>query len=146
MRFLFVCTGNICRSPFAEAAARRLAGVEAASAGTIAVTGATASPTGVTVAAELGVDMASHRANDLTPQLIAGADVVYGMSQEHVAAVLALDPGAHVELLDPDGADIPDPYGGDRTEYRASYALIQRALERRLAEGSNGPGETPPDP
>jgi len=136
MRILFVCTGNICRSPFAEAAARQLTGDEVASAGTIAITGAPASRTGIAVAAELGVDMTSHRAGDLTPSLIASADLIFGMAEEHVAAVLAIDPGAHVELLDPDRAAVPDPYGGGRAEYRASYALIQRALKRRLTEGA----------
>lgn len=134
MRVLFVCTGNICRSPFAEAAARQWDGVEAASAGTAAITGAPASATGIAVAAELGVDMTAHRADDLTPKLIEGADVIYGMTDEHVAAVMVLDPSARVELLDPNGTGIPDPYGGNRADYLASYRLIQEALGRRLGK------------
>lgn len=135
MRILFVCTGNICRSPFAEAAAHQMADVDVSSAGTVAVSGGPASRTGIAVAAEMGVDMTAHRASPLTRGLIADADIVYCMEEEHVVGVLAIDQGARVELLDPEGGSIPDPYGGDRTDYLASYALIQQALGRRLAEG-----------
>lgn len=143
MRVLFVCSGNICRSPFAEALARDLsdrADVEFASAGTIAMNGNRASATGITVAAELGVDLTAHRATHLTPQILADSDLVYAMEEEHIASVLAVDPGANVELLSPHGEPIPDPYGGDRGEYRGSYSLIRDALEERLAEGPNGSG------
>ncbi len=139
MRVLFVCSGNICRSPFAEALARRLndrADVEFASAGTIALTGNSASVTGREVAAELGIDMGTHRATHLTAEVLAASDFVYAMEEEHHAAVLALDPGARVELLSPEGEPMPDPYGGDHEEYAASYSLIQDAIVRRLSEGN----------
>ena len=138
-RWLFVCSGNICRSPFAEVAARHLSAdvrLEFQSAGTIAVQGNPATRGGVGAAADLGVDLADHRATYLTPAVIAGADRVLVMEAEHLAAVHRLDPDAHVELLDPDGLPIPDPYGGDHAEYTASYRLILDALRSRLGEGA----------
>lgn len=143
MRILFVCSGNICRSPFAEALARDMDGradVEYASAGTIALSGNPAAATGIAVAADLGVDMTSHSATHLTAEVLADSDLIYAMEEEHVAIVVALDPGARVELLSPEGAPLPDPYGGDRLEYLASYALITEALEHRLSKGANRPG------
>jgi protein-tyrosine-phosphatase len=139
VRILFVCSGNICRSPFAEVLARDLqADVEFASAGTIALSGNPASATGITVAAELGVDLTGHRATHLTSRVLADSNLVYAMEEEHIASVLALDPGARVELLSPEGAPMPDPYGGDRIEYLASYSLIAEAITQRFIEA--GPG------
>lgn len=137
MRVLFVCSGNICRSPFAEALARDLSDqtdIEFASAGTIALRGNPASATGIAVAAELGTDMRDHRATHLTTEVLDGVDLVYAMEEEHIAAVLALDPGARVELLSADGDAMPDPYGGDYGEYLTSYSLIAEALRQRFAE------------
>jgi protein-tyrosine phosphatase len=142
VRILFVCSGNICRSPFAEALARDLTDqpdVEFASAGTIALNGNAVSATGIAVAAELGTDMTSHRATHLTAEVIETADLVYAMEEEHIASVLALDPGARVELLSAHGEPIPDPYGGDHGEYLASYELIRDALTERLAGGLEAP-------
>ncbi|MBT8164804.1 MAG: low molecular weight phosphotyrosine protein phosphatase [Acidimicrobiia bacterium] len=143
MRILFLCSGNICRSPFAEVLARQLNDrndLEFASAGTIALSGNPASATGIAVAAELGVDMSDHRATHLTAEVLAATDLVYAMEEEHVASVLALDPGARVELLSRNGEPMPDPYGGDRIEYLASYSLIAVALEDRLTDGDERPG------
>ena len=137
VRVLFVCSGNICRSPFAEALARDLnarTDVEFASAGTIAVSGNPASAPGIAVAAELGIDLAGHRASHLTTEVLAGSDLVYAMEEEHIASVLALDPGARVELLSLEGAPMPDPYGGDRTAYLASYSLIADAIRQRFTD------------
>ncbi len=137
MRLLFVCSGNICRSPFAEVLARDLTGrgdVEFSSAGTFAIDGDPATATGVAVAGELGLDMRGHRATRLNAAVLRGSDLVYGMEQEHVIAAKAIDPGARLELLSPDGAAIPDPYGGDRDDYRNCYALIREALAVRIED------------
>ena len=86
------------------------------------------------MAAELGVDLTDHRATHLTPAVLAGSDLVYAMEEEHIASVLALDPGARVELLSLEGAPMPDPYGGDRIEYAASYSLITEAVRQRFTD------------
>jgi len=137
MRVVFVCTGNICRSPFAEYLARQLSNGEAltfTSAGTFARPGNPASSRGTAVAAELGVDLALHGANPLTGEVVAAADLLFAMEDEHLTAVLELDPGARVELLRPDGEAVPDPYGEDRQTYLDIYALIDTAVRQRLAE------------
>ena len=135
MRVLFVCSGNICRSPFAEFLARdlyRRDDVEFFSAGTIAIDGNPATATGVAAAAELGLDMSEHRATHLTAEVLDGCDLVYGMEHEHVVAANAIDRRARVEVLSPDDAAIPDPYGGDRDDYRNCYALIRETLTLRI--------------
>ena len=141
MRIVFVCTGNICRSPYAEYLARDLTGspdLEFASAGTIARAGTPAFEGGLAVAAELGIDLTPHRATHLTSEVVAQADIIYGMEDEHVEAVLQLAPNARVELLRPDAGGIPDPYGEDRQAYLEIYELIETALLRRLEELNSG--------
>ena len=82
MHLLFVCTGNTCRSPLAEVIARRqiaerqLPDVTVGSAGTSAWPDAPASDGALLVALEHGMDLGEHRARVLSPELVAGADVV----------------------------------------------------------------------
>ena len=137
VKILFVCTGNICRSPLAEVMARRLSpgrGITFVSAGTYAIAGDPASRTGAAAAARIGLDLSGHRARPLTSSLVADAEHIFGMEQEHVDAVRALDASAPVELLLPDGSGVPDPYGADVPVYLHIYDMIRRGLEARLAD------------
>lgn len=100
---LFVCTGNLCRSPMAEALfqSRLMEGYpELAvctwvhSAGTSAIEGNPATSTAVQAMDLWGIDLEPHRAAELTPGLLLKADVVLAMAREHLLNIGRLDPQA----------------------------------------------------
>lgn len=96
LTILTVCTGNLCRSPFAEAALR--AGLSpsfsVASAGTFAVDGDPAPQQAIDVATARGLDLSTHRARYLTSPLVVGADLVLAMGREHRRAAVEHSPAA----------------------------------------------------
>lgn len=147
LSILFVCTGNTCRSPMAATLAEALLrerigaedlghfGFEVASAGVFAGVGAPASAHAVELLAAEGLDLSAHRSSPALPARIRDADRVYCLTASHRDALLGNLPpgaGAHVELLDPEGRDIPDPIGGDLDVYRACADRIRTALEERV--------------
>jgi protein-tyrosine phosphatase len=93
-RILTVCTGNVCRSPMAEAWLRAgLPAVQVVSAGTGALVGAPMEPIGVEIVRQLGADASNHRARQLSPVLLDGAGLVLTLSRAHSAEILELSPG-----------------------------------------------------
>ena len=147
MHILFVCTGNTCRSPTAEALLRRaladrgVSGVTVGSAGTGAWDGSAASEGAYLVGLEHGVDLSSHRARLLTRDLIRSADLILTMSAQQRARVEAMGAGdkAH-ELTGYAGVagDVNDPYGSDLDAYRRTYAELQRLTEAVVARVTAG--------
>ena len=132
-RILFVCTGNTCRSPMAEAIFKdRMPAfwrgqVEALSAGTSAWDGEPASRYAVEVLAEKGIDLSSHRSRMLTGEMVRSSDLIVAMESKHRDAVLRLDPSASSKVLllgsldeHRDDADIEDPIGSGRDRYEAT--------------------------
>jgi Protein-tyrosine-phosphatase len=101
---LFVCTGNICRSPIAEGLFRRLLGnrkeIEVASAGVHAVHGQPPSLYAVQVCEEEGVDISGLRSQPLTAALIDRATHIFAMTGAHLETIQMLFPqGAEKSFL-----------------------------------------------
>lgn len=131
----FVCSGNICRSPMAEAFARAEAGghLDCAGAGIEAVPGSMATPQARLVMAEVGSPIDGHEASTLASLIARRPDLIYVMTERHRTAVEAALGGLRckVELLRPDGADIADPYGHGLEVYRTTRDRIREAVRLR---------------
>ena len=139
--YLFVCTGNTCRSPMAEALFRKFLserlecteeelvdrGYIVISAGLAAANGLPASPEAVDVVRERGANLSGHVSQPLTDQLLDQADHIYAMTRGHLASIKASRPDVadRVELLVRDGSDIPDPISAGR----AAYLECERQIE-----------------
>ena len=97
MKVLFVCTGNICRSPVAERMLQQRGSqhgldLVVSSAGTRALNGMDMHPESVRVLQERGIDPKGFTSRLLTPKLTADADLILGLSREHRAAARQLAP------------------------------------------------------
>ncbi|MCA1807866.1 MAG: low molecular weight protein arginine phosphatase [Kiritimatiellia bacterium] len=137
-RLIFICTGNLCRSPMAEYLMRHhLRGVRGwsiASAGLFAAAGLPASAPAVEVLSEKGIDLTPHRSRLLTKDMVDSAALLVVMTRFHATELKARYPAAagKVRMLSDfgDGAtrDIPDPIGGSVEVYRTIRDEINSAL------------------
>ncbi len=147
---LFVCTGNTCRSPMAEALckvllARRLGcaideledrGFVILSAGMSAASGMPAAAHAIDVVRSRGGSLSHHASRQVTLDLIRQADHIITMTADHLESLLDRVPEAapRTRLLHPNGDDVADPVGADRDTYLQTAEAIEEYLERLLDE------------
>lgn len=147
---VFVCTGNTCRSPLAEALCKKkLAdrlgctpdelpqrGFVVLSAGVSACDGNEAAAAGVGVAREYGADLSQHLSRPLAPELAALADHLVCMTEWHLQAVRTYFPDLSCppRLLNAEGVDLEDPVGQEEAVYRACAAQIWKDLDGLVQE------------
>jgi protein-tyrosine-phosphatase/predicted ATP-grasp superfamily ATP-dependent carboligase len=119
-KILFVCYGNICRSPLAAGlAGQQLPQVEIQSSGFYDVAGRSSPEKILRIAASFGLDLSQHRSARVSREQLLGADLVIAMGRENVDQIRAECPEAfsHTTLLglfgSPVAVDIPDPYQAD---------------------------------
>lgn len=156
VRLLFVCSGNTCRSPLAEALARSLVQgsglgpLEVRSAGTSAMPGSPASDGARRAARRHGLSLEGHSSTRLSPQLLAWADRILVMGPAHLQVVRALGAGEKAAVLgafarglrdeDPgEDLSVPDPFGGDDGIYEETFGILEHyvtlAIKRMAGEG-----------
>jgi len=133
MNYLFVCTGNTCRSPMAQCLMARLSGENCQSAGLYAAVGQSASPGAVNAMAALGLDLSGHRSQPVTAELLDWADRVWAMTEGHLHALKQMFPQytSKFHVFDP---PVPDPFGGDDALYQMTALALWDQLSQITAK------------
>ena len=149
IKFLFVCTGNTCRSPmavgiFQKYLAEKLRcevdhldkmGYKVSSAGTMDMAEHPASEEAVAACAARGIDIKAHRSRELSRELVEESDFIFVMERTHQKTVIAISPQATIKCaLLAENKEIPDPIGQPQESFNNCAELIERAVRKRIGE------------
>jgi len=150
MKVLFVCDGNICRSPLAAAYLRdrairhRLNGIDVDSVGLLGIDGAPAAPFSIKVGASAGLDLTTHRSRGITPADVQSADLLLAMTNKHLDTLARRFPqGVPSRLLlrafeqgakpHADALELDDPVNGPIEGYREAFAIMRTCVDHLIA-------------
>lgn len=136
---MFVCTGNICRSPMAEYLLRDILGKstdwDVSSAGLISSSGLPPSPGAVRAMKERKIDIQKHMNRAISDELVDSSDVIVVMTQSHFDRIAGVYPSARgkcflLRSFDPaaDSIDLEDPLGGSDDIYVLTRKRIEAAM------------------
>jgi L-threonylcarbamoyladenylate synthase len=149
VKFLFVCTGNTCRSPMAEGMFRKFLaeklqcevdyldkmGYKVSSAGVMNMAGQPASAEAIAACAAKGIDIKAHKSRTLTRQLVEESDFIFAMTRIHCEQVAAIEPEAAEKCILLGGdREISDPIGQPQEVFNDCAGLIEEAVRERISE------------
>lgn len=135
---LVLCTGNICRSPVAEAMLKtHLPGKHVESAGLGALVDHSADPLAAELAERVGLNLRDHRARQVCTEHLRRADLILVMSEDQRAQVRSQDPAAAGKTMLichwlPGKPDVPDPYRKSREAFEHVHEMMANAVESWL--------------
>jgi len=137
-RLVFVCSGNICRSPYAEERAKSL-GFDATSFGLNADCGSPSNPTAVRIACQHGVDLKGHRSRSAIGFVIKDGDLLIGMEPWHAGKLHSLSAGCNAQITllglwaDRLRPHIEDPYGLSDEYFHTCFTLMDSAIGKMVS-------------
>ncbi len=149
VKFLFVCTGNTCRSPMADGIFRKYLaeklqcevdhldkmGYKIFSAGTMNTSGSPASAEAIAACAAKGIDIKAHKSRVLSRELVEESDFIFAMGQTHSERITTLSPEAASRcVLLAENKEIADPIGQPQDFFNNCAKLIEEAVKKRIGE------------
>jgi L-threonylcarbamoyladenylate synthase len=149
VKFLFVCTGNTCRSPMAEGMFRKFLaeklqckvdqldkiGYKVSSAGVMNMAGSPASAEAIAACAAKGIDIKAHKSKTLTRQLVEESDFIFAMARIHCERAIALCPEATEKCMLLAGSkEIVDPISQSQQVFNECAESIEKAVRERISE------------